>query len=134
MKKILILFITLMLYPQQGFSKAMCPVDISLEDCCSLKNEMTYDACQATCRGTCTGGYYGSCFTCNGNISIEDTCYPTQLRCESAITLPEQYCEKFGNTYCLSLTLPETATTTKTVSSCPAGGTLSADQCCCEYK
>ena len=138
MKKIFILFITLLLYPQQGFSKAMCPVDISLEDCCALKDEQTLSACQASCSGTCEEGYYASCYTCSSGSGSLNLCYPTLAKCNKAITLPDvQYCEKFGNNYCIFLNKdpeePTTPTTTTTVSSCPSEGSLSSDKCCCEY-
>ncbi len=140
MKKILILFIALLLYPQQSFSKALCPVDISLEQCCASKSLKTLADCQASCSGTCIEGYYGSCYFCDGSdIGDHGLCYPTLLKCNQAITLLEQYCQKVGTNYCIFLTLPDNpdpppAATTTTVVGCPAEGTLSADKCCCNYQ
>ncbi|MBR1945094.1 MAG: hypothetical protein IJ846_02210 [Alphaproteobacteria bacterium] len=140
MKKILILFITLLLYPQQSFSKAQCPVDISMEHCCASKSLKTLADCQASCSGTCIEGYYASCYYCDGSdIGDLTLCYPTLPKCNQAITLPEQYCQKFGSNYCIFLPLPDDpeptpATTTRTVVDCPAEGTFSTDGCCCNYQ
>ncbi len=137
MKKILILFVALLLYPQQSFARAICPVDISQEECCALKGELTLAVCQASCSGTCTEGYYASCYSCDGSdIGDDSLCYPTQLKCDRAITLPDvQYCQKVGTNYCIFLSKDDsTPTTSATVVNCPAEGTLSTDKCCCEYQ
>ncbi|MBR1778410.1 MAG: hypothetical protein IJ752_07520 [Alphaproteobacteria bacterium] len=79
MKKISIIFLLLLLYPQQGFSRAQCPANTTQESCCDLKGELTLSDCNSRCSGTCKAGYYAGCYTCSGNSSIsipfEEICY-----------------------------------------------------------
>ena len=137
MKKILILFMALLLYPQQAFSNAICDIDITQEQCCAKAGLQTEAQCNATCLGTCTEGFYAGCYSCDETPTLLNLCYPTLIKCNKAITLPdEQHCEKVGNNYCIFITLdpdPEPAASA-TVSACPSEGTLSGDGCCCTYE
>lgn len=71
--KILFLFF-LLLYPQQGWSKAQCPAGLTQQECCDRDPRgATLTSCDNSC-GTCTGGYYAGCFKCTGashDMSLE---------------------------------------------------------------
>lgn len=107
MKYLTFIFLALF-WPQQGYSKAICPVDKTLKECCLADPggaHYTMSECQTLCSGKCQMGYYADCFLCN------DT---------AIVTNPP---------------LDDPGTPSKpvsgTISSCPPGTKLSTDQCCC---
>ncbi len=85
--KILFLFF-LLLYPQQGWSKAQCPAGLTQQQCCNQDPRgATLTSCDNSC-GTCTGGYYAGCFKCTGashDTSLDAaSCATGCQRCTSA--------------------------------------------------
>lgn len=70
--KYVFIYLMFFLWPQQGYSRAYCPANMTQEECCAQDSTMTLSACNASCSGTCSLGYYGGCYKCQGGV-IDNT-------------------------------------------------------------
>lgn len=65
--KYVFIYLMFFLWPQQGYSRALCPANMTQEECCAQASMMTLSACNASCSGTCSLGYYDGCYSCEKN-------------------------------------------------------------------
>lgn len=120
MKNILFVFLIL-LWPQQGHSRARCPVNMTQEECCAQDSTLTLTQCNAQCSGTCSLAFYGGCYKCSVSLKPFNPIGNDDYVIPSIPDLEDDF-----------ETTPEPVSV-ETVSSCPSDMKKSSDGCCCVY-
>ena len=65
--KYIIFILLFILWPQQGYTKAICRAGITQAECCATDPSganLTLSDCQSSCSGTCSGtsAYFVGCY------------------------------------------------------------------------